>query len=256
MAHKFFTSPKSALAKYPSPNWDLYNCVREQDRRVIDLSQRWYDGSIFYLDDQIRRLFDQLAANALLENSVIVILSDHGESFGEHDWWGHGVNLYDSEIKVPLMVYYPRSLRPGRIRNPYSLKEVPGLLLQLIQGKSLEPQFQESSPVFAEEFRPIMYLDRTKEACPETDFSRLDRRQKAVIKGTYKLIWDSRGTEELYDLASDPSETKNLAATELETFSDLNQNLQQFFPSHPLAPARGKMDTQTLNALKALGYLK
>lgn len=258
-AYKFFSVPDHAVKKYPSPNWDLYNCEAEQQRQFKANAGKWYDGSIFYLDDQLSRVFEQMEKSGLMKNSIIIILSDHGESFGEHNWWGHGVNLYNTELQVPLIIFYPKILSPQRIRGNFSLKNLPELILKLKQAgteQELLPWLQNPDPVFAEVFKPIMYIERMSQACPTGDLSWLNRRQKAIIQDSYKLIWDSRGIMELYNFEQNPEETDNLSALDRKSAQDLSREMNAFLKNHPLAPGAGKMDSATRNALKSLGYLK
>ena len=78
-------------------------------RQAIDILVDGYDSSIAYLDDQIGRLFDELRRRGLLENTLVIVTSDHGEHIQERGFSGHGLSLYRRELHVPLLVFPPRS---------------------------------------------------------------------------------------------------------------------------------------------------
>ena len=69
-----------------------------------------YESSIAYLDEQIGRLFDELRSRGLLENTLVIVTSDHGEHFQERGFSGHGMSVYRREIHVPLLIFPPRSI--------------------------------------------------------------------------------------------------------------------------------------------------
>ena len=73
-----------------------------------------YDGQIFFHDKHLRELFLSLKKWGLNKNTLIVITSDHGEEFYEHQGWGHGQSLYDELIHVPLIIYGEGSIPSGK----------------------------------------------------------------------------------------------------------------------------------------------
>ena len=99
----------------------------------------------------------------LIEDTIIVILSDHGESFGEHNWWGHGATLYTSELEVPLIVSYPTKLSSRTIKQTFSLAYLPDLILMIVQGKTPSEVFdfvKGKEGAYAEIFEPVIYIQR------------------------------------------------------------------------------------------------
>ena len=112
--------------------------------RLIEL----YQGELAFTDAQLGRLLAYLTQHGLADDTVIVVTGDHGESFGEHGDWTHGQQVYESEIRVPLLVRYPRRLSAGTAINaPVQLIDVMPTLLELtglraarpVQGTSLFP---------------------------------------------------------------------------------------------------------------------
>src|SRR5690606_1317626 len=103
-----------------------------------------YDGSIAYLDDAIGRLREALEARGLLDNTVIVAVSDHGESFGEHGWYLHGHSLYREQLHVPLIIRWPERVPAGvRVARPVSIDDLPAVIQDLVDAPE---QFAASLP--------------------------------------------------------------------------------------------------------------
>lgn len=91
-----------------------------------------YDCCLASLDHQIGLLFDELERRGLLDNTLVILTSDHGELIGEHDRFGHGEMLYMPVIHVPLVVIYPGKVPGGkRVPLPVSLREVPATVCDL-----------------------------------------------------------------------------------------------------------------------------
>ncbi|MGH7657200.1 MAG: sulfatase, partial [Gemmatimonadales bacterium] len=109
-----------------------------------------YDASIAFLDQEIDGLLEELQARGHLENTIVVLTSDHGELFGEHGLEGHGNGLYDPTLHVPLVIWYPPVVQTGRrIERPVTLRDLPATLLDLagianhpLGGTSLRPLFR------------------------------------------------------------------------------------------------------------------
>ena len=257
--YRYFQNPKQAQKNYSSPNWDDYNCHPPKNEGMRTAAIKWYDGSIYYLDSEIGKLYDRLSTLGLAENTIFIVLSDHGESFGEHEFWGHGLTLYNSELKVPLIISYPRLLHAQRLKKAYSLIDLPGGIYQLAAGKVPE---EISAPggttreIFSEVFRPIIYMERFSQFCPGFDISRLDKRQKSLVLLPYKLVWDSKGRQTLYDLEKDPGEEKDISLSEPEIFGQLHSSMSGFLAEHPFSSQPHKIDSATINALKALDYAR
>ena len=261
--YRFFLNPKSARKKHERVDWDTFNCELQQEGGATALARYFavnrYDGSILYLDGKIEQLYAQLSRLGLAENSIIVVLSDHGESFAEHNFWGHGIDLYDSELRVPLIIHYPNESAGERLTQPFSLKDLPGLLLDMAQGKPAKELLSRPSAsvdIFAEVAKPLYYMERFSRICPSYNISQLDNRKKALIRWPYKLVWVSNGTQEMFQMDQDPDEQVNLAPGNAGLLGQLDATMGQFRAAHPFPSSHAKMDAATGNALKALGYAR
>ena len=104
-----------------------------------------YDASIAYLDSELSRLFGELRSRGLLESTLIIVTSDHGEQFGEHGLFLHGNSLYEPLLRVPLIVRYPPGIPGGRrVATRTSLRDIPATILD-VTGIEVAPQFPGSS---------------------------------------------------------------------------------------------------------------
>jgi arylsulfatase A-like enzyme len=169
-----------------------------------------YDESLRYLDEHIGRLLAQLEQRGLLENTAIIVTSDHGEHFGEHGLHEHGKSLYTQETQVPLIIRRPGGTAGGRVKEPVStinlaatVGALTGLPPATFPGRSLLPQRGGSTdgvPVFSE--------------MGETGLRGAPAGQgwlRSLVDRQWHFILRQNGEMELYDLVQDPEETNNLA---------------------------------------------
>ncbi|MEJ7712604.1 MAG: sulfatase-like hydrolase/transferase [Pyrinomonadaceae bacterium] len=92
-----------------------------------------YDSSIAYLDQQLGLLFDELKRRRILENTLVIITSDHGEEFGEHDLFDHGNTLYLPSVHVPLLILFPERVPAGSSSDLVTLRDLPATVTDLLQ---------------------------------------------------------------------------------------------------------------------------
>ena len=154
-AHAPYLPPRDAQAKVSSRPLSFSDSLAvlkfggDAARRApwtVDLARDYYDDCIAYVDDQVGRLYAELKNRGLLDNTIIIITSDHGEHFGEHGGTlGHTQSLYDQEIRVPLIVLDPRRAPSTQVvSTPVSLRNLPATALDLA-GLSCEPPFPGKS---------------------------------------------------------------------------------------------------------------
>ncbi len=218
-----------------------------------------YDGEIAYADHELGRLITWLKRNQLYERSLIVFLSDHGESLGEHGENEHGFFIYNSTVRIPLIVKpaaktASRSrFRLGHIDRPVETIAVAPTLFHSAGVKdSIEKQFQERGLL---DSAP----ESEKEAYSETfyPFSSFGWSPlHALETGRYHYI--DAPQPELYDLISDPEEKNNIVSQQTATAAVLKDKLQQRLKEHPFIGADGGnagLSPDALDKLRALGYV-
>jgi len=179
-----------------------------------------YDDCVTALDHRIGRLIAALEERHALDSTVLVITSDHGEHFGEHDLMSHGNSLYRQALQVPLVIRYPAMVPAGTtVSVPVSLRDVPktlmelaGLNAELVPGVSLShlwsqlPSTESPSPVVSS---LIVGRERHRFAPANWPVSRGSMR--SVVAYGLHYILNGDGQEELYDWESDAGETRNLS---------------------------------------------
>jgi arylsulfatase A-like enzyme/thioredoxin-like negative regulator of GroEL len=180
--------------------------------------KRLYDGDISYADAQFKRLFDHLRASGVLDDTVVVVTADHAESLGEHDEETHGLFLYDSTLKVPMIVRYPSRIAAGTkfdgllsgVDLAPTLLELMGLpALPAAQGESRAARLlggsgPEREVIYAES----MFGARTYGWTP---LYALRSSEEKYISGP---------VPELYNLRRDPFETINVASQEAKAVDE------------------------------------
>jgi arylsulfatase A-like enzyme/Flp pilus assembly protein TadD len=211
---------------------------------------RPYDGEIAYTDQQLGRLFDAAARKAPAENTLVVVLSDHGESFSEHGEYTHGVFLYDSTLRIAFLMAggpVPAGVRVKQQARtidllPTVLELAGGKLPAGTQGTSLTPAFRGNDIDTTYSYAETLF--------PKLNMGWADLR--SVRTNRWKYIRAPK--PELYDLAQDPGETANVIAGHPAEAQDLEAKLNAV-TGGPEKVAPAPMDPQTLRQLKSLGYL-
>jgi hypothetical protein len=177
-----------------------------------------YDGELAYTDFHIGRLLDWLDQSGRFQDTMIVLMADHGESLGERDVYRHATQLYNEQTHVPMIVYCP-GMGPRRVSDYVSTIDLGSTILSANGIASPEEYIGVSLlPLMnGEPFRrPPVYAEVTGEEISQ--FVRLDqqvhpetKKYMAVTQDGYKMIFNRDVfTFELYDLKNDPKEERNL----------------------------------------------
>jgi arylsulfatase A-like enzyme/Tfp pilus assembly protein PilF len=234
--------------------YDPHNPYDPPEPYRTDYKGHLYDGEIAYADHELGKLITWLKQSKLYDSSLIVALSDHGESLGEHGEDEHGFFVYNATVHVPLIVKPPAGSgnQPVRRREPVETTAVASSLLQLAGLKDpIERQFQAKGlfggdagsrdPAYSETFYPFSSFGWSPLHALESErFHYIDSPQP-----------------ELYDLETDPGETRNIAAQQPATVGVLKEKLQQRLAHNPFARqdvTPGGLSPDAQEKLRALGY--
>ncbi len=244
----------------------------------LQLLRDLYDGEISYVDGQLGGFFSQLDQLGALNNSLVIITADHGDHLGDHGMVGHGISLYDSLLKVPLVVSYPGHVQAGKVhekqvqtldifstvldaagvsRNDQPFDNHMSLLRQADSSAVSGPR----ELAFAESCGDSRYMRVIRRRYPGIDESRINVQRRCARTDRYKYMLSDGLREEFYDLATDPGEANNLAALGIPAMGELRSALARWHSS--LTPTSlPDADTCTENVpeevtsrLKALGYI-
>lgn len=227
-----------------------------------------YDGALRYIDNEIGRLVDTLDSLEILEDTLIVVTSDHGEEFWDHAELeaslggdprgyygiGHGHSLFEELLRVPLLFFGPGASSGLTVDDPTSLLDLAPTMLGLLNVRIPEQMLGKnhrsvvgggemttsvSTPIYAESpaYGPNAWC---------------------LIEGGWKVIVRDDGVRLLYDLTSDPRETHDLASDNLEFERKMQDRLDSFRSTlAPIEPTDAvDIDGRTEEQLRSLGYIE
>ena len=229
-----------------------------------------YDGEIAYTDEQIGVLLEEMESLGLMENSVIMLTADHGESLGEHQYFfEHGWFPYHACGWIPWVVHWPGNPEPGkRIPYPSGLLNLVPTALDLLGWEAPEGVFHGKSvvPVLLgeQEYTETWVVEEAGEGGlkrPEFLRSIQDEEWKLVHVPSERYRAMMQGVEyELYNVLADPMETENVADQHPEIVARMRTALEEIIDrTGPIAPPPGQAPRYTeeeLRSLRALGYIR
>lgn len=268
--HTFYFAPSNfrknfkAPASSMPPKRGFQEDTRQYNRKLVREIIAAYDAEIAYSDWAVGELLEELDRLGLAQSTVVVLLSDHGETLDEliqrYEFaFDHGKFLYAHELRIPLIIHMPSCVSKVEAMvhtSPVSIidimptiLEILGLelpdsmmgqpLLDMLRGKSMShgPIFSERR-IFEKPLKPYL---------AEDDYS--------IIEGKWHLIHSSIRGVELYDLASDPKELKNLGL-EHEKGKYLDRKLREHLDSLRalFVPSVFERDVEAIQRLRSLGY--
>jgi arylsulfatase A-like enzyme len=191
---------------------------------LLEDNRNLHDDEIYYLDQKIKDIFDALQTNKLLDETVVILTSDHGESFGEKGIYGHNLSLYNELIWVPLIIHYqPGNTPKGENDRLVSLTDLYATVLDLAQCPLPRPESSYS----------LLDTRRRELAVSQFIYPEKDHNELEALKGSYKskgmvfspgimslvsesgrkIIEKRDGSIEVYDFSTDKDEKVNLIGT-------------------------------------------
>jgi len=266
-------------------NQNVYRfLLGEVEMTAADLAvlKALYHASIAYLDWQVGRLVDGLRRRQLLDRTLLVVTADHGENVGEFGMMGHQFCLTNTLLHVPLVVRFPGGAHGGaRLPQLVQHVDLPATLLEQVPGAAaaeerarlaaqqwagralpVDPREPDPRPAARAELLKPFGLDS---AHLRSRLSALDRQLVAVQDRRWKLVWESTGREQLFDLLSAEGEDRDLSAEYPGELARLRaaalphiEAVRAFASAHAARLAgRGEadLDAEVRERLQALGYI-
>ena len=195
-----------------------------------------YDGEISYLDFHLGRLFDWMEKSGRMDDTIIVIMADHGESLGERGVFKHSTQLYNEQARVPMIIYSPE-LPPRSIKDYVSTIDLGPTMLNAVgleypkecAGVSLGPLMRGEPFV-----HPPVYGEQTNQEVspfvrPDQYVSLEQKKYMIITQDGFKLIYNrDHYSFELFDLKNDPSEVRSLYDRLPEKAAELRKLLGRF----------------------------
>lgn len=220
-----------------------------------------YQGAAAYVDHELGRLFDVLEQRHALDSTAIVFTSDHGESLGEHGMYFVHMGLYEATVHIPLITYFPGSHRQGVVVDDVvqSIDIMPTLLEYLglgfpenIRGRSLWPLIEGNAAPARAAF--IEHAGRSQIALRSAQYKYIKHLRSHHIQPSYPFV---AGREELYDLKRDPGELHNIAKAKPAVLRAMRKETQAHVQARQnLQSGKAQLDDNTLDSLRALGYVR
>lgn len=230
--------------------------VAEPTKEEVARLEALYNENVRYTDARVGEVMESLDRLRLKRNTIVIFLADHGEGFGEHGDFFHGWSLFDELLRMPLIVRGPGVPSGRRLNQPVSLRSLPALILHWLH---LDDD-RLASPDEAE--RILAGRPARQPVIAETRFRGSDL--AAILEWPWKLILarDS-GQVELYNLAEDPGEHRNVASKQGERVRQMRAELNRWLreaKSHRVKPQAGdqvpRLEKSTVDQLKSLGYVQ
>ena len=217
----FGAVPKSLAEANLVRDWWMYRTnphTPEEIGLMVDL----YDECLAAQDEQIGLLFDQLEKSGKLDNTLVIITSDHGEDFGEHGQFIHGYSLYESATRVPLLIIAPSGVPKNQVvKESVSLRDIPATVIEHLgisdpspfPGMSLSRTWKNPVGTFVEE-AAISELRTLIEPTRDAPVGHnVTDQATALFMGKYAYLKREDGREELYDLDADPAQDHDMSGS-------------------------------------------
>ncbi len=235
----------------------------------FEVLQDLYAAEVAMVDGLVGGMVEFMRELNMLDDTLLIITSDHGENLGEHGMVDHLLSMYETTMRVPLIMRLPSSFSAGsESEELVSLVDIVPTVLDIcglapqypdIAARSLlSPSRSPHEFVIAENERPLNGVNLMRENFPDFDPASIDHRMKMLRTLQHKLIWYDDGRVEVYDLQSDPGELNDLSVLEPELSSRLLSQLEAWNaaqedprPSQPVEIS----DPETRDQLRALGYI-
>jgi len=269
--HQPYTPPLNFLPKKepaPSIGTRFANLKGVRDGSFVPslVEREWikelYKAEVRYVDENIGKLLDALKQLNLYDESLIIFTSDHGEEFWEHDGFEHGHTLYNELLRVPLIIKLPLSASKGKISEAVPTEGIMPTILDIckigykseyLTAGSLLPLWGENTNTYIRQ--PIISTGL---------LYKYEDRESVMFDGLKYIHYLITNREELYDLRNDPEEHISIAASSpdgirkarniLKEHKDMTERLKAYYDITKSEEI--KLDKETMENLKSLGYIK
>ncbi len=232
-----------------------------------------YEAEIAYTDEQIGVVLDALDRLGLAEDTLVLLVADHGEELMDHGHMEHGVHIYDETVRVPMIARWPGRLPAGVVvSGPVELADVPPTVRGLlgvaevgdgdgtgdapdVQGRDLSAAWRAGAALDPD--HAVLLHRRHYEPRTEGTIAVAGEGFGLRVGGWKLVVAEEEGRRELYDLAADPGETVDLSAREPERAARLARRLADLLAERARGgDAEDTVDEDGLRRLEALGYTK
>lgn len=242
----------------------------------------YYDAEIAYQDYHLGRLFNFLKKSGKLDDTMVIIVADHGEGHGDHGYKGHSFVVYQELVHVPMLIRYPQRFPAGKhVTTNVSTRRIFHTVLDVtetmpplaeddpnadVKGLSLISSLNgrpdtERGIAYAEAYPPLTLLNTLKPRKPElVEKLKLTHIRRGVYDGDHKLALVGDKVENLFNVAHDPTEEQDIAEEQPERVGELQAKISDFIQD----AAKQRTDSvdnsdvseDVIDNLRALGYIE
>jgi arylsulfatase A-like enzyme len=262
-----YTEPHAPYAYHKEFDFEYRKVVPSIYPTGSDFNKiRKYDTEIGYDDFHIGELIKRLKKLGLYRESLIVFMADHGESFGEHNYYRHGRKLYNSCLHVPLIVKLPGNKNANsEVKKNVSLLDIAPTILsvlgypipQELEGMNLFDSYSGERVLYFEAYRGAVHEEKG-----DIFHLKVEPIRYGLLKNNFKLIFD-KGFE-AYDISSDKFELKNIYKNPDKKMGAMTDMLKKFILkiqefikySKKYLKQRSELSKEDIEKLRSLGYIK
>jgi len=208
----------------------------EYSEEAFETLRALYRGELGYIDRQIGKLLTELEEQGLRDGTTIVVVGDHGENIGDHGLMDHQYCLYQTLVRVPLMIDGP-GVEPGEVSALVETRDIFPTVLDVADLTVPDDETISDNTLLEDPGRPFAIseylapqpsMESLREWVGETaDTDGFDRTLRAIQTDTWKLVEGSDGSVELYDLSEDPGETESVASEASDVVEELRRELDR-----------------------------
>jgi arylsulfatase A-like enzyme len=228
----------------------------------IERMRETYRAEVYFMDSQFGRLIRWLKKKEIYDETIIVVVADHGEGLGDHNWWSHRI-LYQEQIHVPLIMRIPGWPTGGVVDELVRTTDIVPTVLErlgiesppggvvgsslsgLVRGRSEAPRVAYADAINLFDLNASMVKRRPDDGLV---YCAMDREWKLMHRPLLE------GKDELYNLSADPREQRNLVDFETAQADRLKKALDQF-DGYVEKPFGDALDPKVLERLRSLGYI-
>ncbi|RMF82663.1 MAG: DUF229 domain-containing protein [Chloroflexi bacterium] len=275
-AYNFIRRFNSDAARWASP---LERPFEAWERAALD---GFYDAEIAQQDYHLGRLLQALKKSGRMDNTLIIIVADHGEGHGDHNYFGHSFVVYQELVHVPLLIRFPEQFPVGkRVTTNISTRRIFHTILDVaevpapfnpndpngdVQSLSLQMAVNgnldsEKDIAFSEAYPPETFLHVIAHRQPHLiEPLRLRQIRRGIYDGEHKLVTVGQDVEALFDLSNDPTEVNNIADAHPIRVMTMRHKIDQF--AHHVERYRtdsehlDEVSEEVIDQLRALGYIE
>ena len=271
-----YTEPHAPYIKHKKYDYSSHNVKRSVYPPGSNIKKiKKYDSEISYTDHFIGKLIEALKERKLYHNSLIIFVSDHGESFGEHNYYKHGRRLYNSTLNVPLIVKFPKNKnKKHRSSKIVTLLDIAPTILSVsrvnipdtMEGKPLTSEDKSNSAgyIYFETYKGAVHIKKSEVGqikVKPTYFSILEYPVKMIANVNFRNLKYKK--IEVYNIENDFFETKNIWSPQNKKLQTLSKKLKKHIYnikkyikySKKNYKQNSKLSKEDMEKLKSLGYI-